>query len=587
MREELKSKLLTLPLKPGCYLMKDKDGKIIYVGKAIKLKNRVNSYFRGAHDYKTTKLVSRIYDFDYIVTNSEKEALILEYNLIKEYDPEFNIIFKDDKSYPYILLSDDEIPYCKTVRLKKKSKYKGKIFGPYPDVSAANNTIALINKLFKTRKCQNLKKELCLYYHMGLCLGYCQKDVPKEEMVAIKNEIERFLKGDNSKVIADLKMNMQKATESLRFEEAAKYRDLISDIEYVTNERQSVQGNRSENFDTFNYFVEDNYISIVGLFIRHGRLLSRSVHIAHLYGDPEEEFISYIYQFYQNNLLPKYLVLDHVLNLAMLEESLNIEVRYFNRGFKYQMLNKAKENAKENLRQKKQIIKKDEHYLEIIAMEFKKYLGFTPERVELFDNSHLSGESTCAAMVVYQKLRPDKKEYRLYRLEDGYDDLKSMHEVLYRRYFKVLNEGLKRPDLILIDGGENQMKVALDILKSLDLSIKVWGLKKDDKHATSIILDEDLKPIEIDKSSNIFLYLASMQDEVHRFAITYNRKLRQKKTYASKLDGIKGLGPKRRTLLLRKFKSIANLKTRSIEELSTVIPENVAVLVYNKLKEDM
>ncbi len=585
MNKELKAKLSTLPLKPGCYLMKDKKGKIIYVGKAIKLKNRVNSYFRGAHDFKTTKLVSNIADFDYIVTASEKEALILEYNLIKEYDPEYNIIFKDDKSYPYILLSDDNIPYCRLLRLKKKNKYRGKIFGPYPDVGAANNTIKLINKLFKTRKCQNLPKELCLYYHLDQCLGYCAKDVDVREMQKIKDDIERFLKGDNAFIIARLKDEMHQASEELRFEEAQEYRDLIMDVEYVTQAKQNVEGRRKEDFDVFNYYVEDNYISIVGLFIRSGRLLASDVHIDHLYDDPKEEFVSYLYQFYQHNLLPKFLVLDKEHDLSMIQESLGIKVEYFSRGFKYQMLQKAKVNAQTNLSQNKQIIKKDEQYLEIIAKEFQKYIGFVPDRIELFDNSHLGGELTCAAMVVYEKLKPNKKEYRLYRLDDSYDDLKSMEEVLYRRYFRVLNDGLKCPDLILIDGGENQLKVALDILTQLDLKIRVIGLKKDEHHSTSILLDENLNPIKTDHRSSLFLYLASLQDEVHRFAITYNRKLRKKKTYASKLDDIKGLGKKRRVALLRKYHSISNLQKQSLAELCTVLPKGVAELLYNKLHE--
>ena len=584
MKEALKNKLATLPKSPGCYLMKDKEGTIIYVGKAINLKNRVNSYFIGVHDYKTTKLVMNIADFDYIVTDSEKEALILEYNLIKEHDPRYNIIFKDDKSYPYILLSDDIIPYCKSIRISKKTKYKGKIFGPYPDIGAANNTVDLINKLFLTRKCKTLGKELCLYYHLKACKGYCVYPYDEKECLKIKSDIENFLKGDNSQIIKSLKEKMEEAIAKLEFEKAADYRDLINDIEYVTANRQSVQMSSKESFDVFAYYVEDGYLSIVGLFIRNGRLLFKDLHIANLYGDPKEEFISYLYQFYASHLAPKLLVLDKDLDHVILSESLNIDVHFFNRGFKYQMLKKAKENAKINLIQKKDIIKKDDNYYELIASEFKRVLGFSPRRIELFDNSHIGGTLTCAAMVVYEDLRPNKKEYRLYRLDDSFDDLKSMREVIYRRYFRVLSDDLKRPDLIIVDGGENQIKIAKEVLQSLGMKIKLLGLGKNDKHNTAYLMDENYAIIDIDVKSNFFLFLSSMQDEVHRFAITYNRKLRKKKTFASIFDEVEGIGKKRKTALLRKFKSYSAIKDADLKELCEVVPEGVALKLKEALK---
>ena len=584
MREELKAKLQTLPKQPGCYLMKDRSGTIIYVGKAINLKNRVNSYFVGAHNYKTTKLVSNIDDFAYIVTNSEKEALILEYNLIKEYDPRYNIIFKDDKSYPYILLAEDDIPYCKTVRISKKTRYKGKIFGPYPNIGAANNTINLINKLFPTRKCKNLGKDLCLYYHLGTCKGYCRYDIPQSECRKIKEDIETFLKGDNQPIINELKAKIDVAVEKLEFEKAAEYRDLINDIHYVTNNRQTVQSNNREDFDVFNYYVQDGFISIVGLFIREGRLINRDLSIEHLYDDPEEEFISYIFQFYASHLSPKILVMDKTFDLEMLSSTLDFKVKFFNRGFKYQMLKHAFDNAKVNLEHKISIIKKDDEYLDLIGHEFEKIVGYCPKRIELFDNSHIGGELTCSAMVVYENLKPNKKEYRLYRLEDSFDDLKSMHEAMYRRYFRVLSDNLKRPDLIIVDGAMNQINVAKEIIDGLGLDIKIVGLGKDDHHNTAYMMNSDLEVIEIDPKSKIFLYLANMQDEVHRFVIEYNRRLRKKKTYASKLDNIEGLGKKRRMMLMKKYQTISNISQLSIEELSTVLPHKVAENVYNKLR---
>ena len=587
MNKQLKEKLATLTSKSGCYLMKDKDGKVIYVGKAINLKNRVNSYFKGAHDYKTTKLVSNINDFEYIVTSSEKEALILEYNLIKEYDPKYNIIFKDDKSYPYILLSDDKIPYCRVIRISKKTKYNGKLFGPYPDVGAANNTINLINKLFPTRKCKTLQNDLCLYYHLGQCMGYCKYDIEDNIMQETKYQIEDFLKGNNNEIIKSLKHKMDEAIDELAFEKAGEYRDLINDINYVTSNKQTVQKvNSKESFDVFTYYVEDGYISIVGLFIKDGKLLFKDLHINNLYGDAKDEFISYLYQFYTNHVNPKLLVLDSDIDKSLLEGSLNLNIESFTKGFKKDMLDRALENAKVNLNQNKTIIKKDAMYYEIIANEFKKVLGYIPNRIELFDNSHISGESTCSAMVVYENLKPNKKEYRLYKLEDSNDDLKSMHETLYRRYFRVLSDNLKRPDLIIVDGAKNQIRVAKDIVDALNLDIKVVGLGKNDKHNTAYLMDSNYDMIDIDHKSKLFLFLASMQDEVHRFAINYNRKLRTKKAYASKLDGIKGLGDKRRVALLRKYKTISKISSLSIDELKDVLPKSVAINVYNKLHEE-
>ncbi len=584
MNEVLKQKLATLPRKPGSYQMKDKSGAIIYVGKAINLKNRVNSYFKGSHDYKTTKLVSEIADFDYIVTSSEKEALILEYNLIKEYDPKYNIIFKDDASYPYILLEGGDIPYCRYMRISKKTKYRGEIFGPFPDATAAMRTCDLINKVFATRKCKTLGKEVCLYYHMGQCLGYCKYDVDKIEMAEMKTKIRRFLKGDNTEVVFELKKVMQDYADKQEFEKAAEYRDLINDINYVTADRQTVQVNRKDSFDTFAYYVEDNYLAIVGLFIRDGRLISKDIHVDHLYGDGDEEFVSYLYQFYQNHLAPKTLILAKEVESGALED---LNVVSVTKGFAYQMLKKARENACIELKQRLSIIKKDDNYYDDIAKSFNDILGFVPRRIEVFDNSHLGGKATVAGMVVYEDLRPNKKEYRLYKLEDSFDDLKSMHEVIYRRYFRVLKDDLKRPDLIVIDGGYNQLKVAIEVIDSLGMDIKVVSLGKDEHHNTSYLLNSDGVMIDIDARSLIFLFLASMQDEVHRFAISYNRRLRQKNVYASKLDGVKGLGKKRRIKLLRKYKSIRNIEALSLAELEEDLPKEVARALFQRLHEEV
>ena len=581
----IKEKLLTLPKKPGCYLMKDKEGTIIYVGKAINLYNRVNSYFRGAHDYKTTKLVSSIVDFDYIVTKSEKEALILEYNLIKQYDPYFNIVFKDDKSYPYILLSDSPEPYVSIIRLKKNQKVKGRLFGPFPDVGAARNTLDILNKLYPTRKCERMQDSLCLYYHIKSCLGYCEIEADKNECENIKNRITGFLKGETAETLKDLKTRMNEASENLNFEEALKYRDLINDINNVTS-KQDVQINSKEDFDVFSYAVEDGYISITGLFIRNGKLLSSNRFIDYLICDAPNFVSSYIYQYYEINPKPKNLFVDNDI-LVYLDGAIeNLNVNTVSRGKKYQLLKQARLNSEEYLKQNRKIVTRKEDYSRNLEEEFKRIFKSDIKRIELFDNSHTGGVNTVAAMVVYKDFKPSKKDYRLFKLEEGADDLKSMKEVMYRRYFRVLSENLERPDLIIVDGARIQIEAAKEILTSLDLDITLCGLGKDDHHNTAYLMDAELNKIDIDPDSNLFFFLASMQDEVHRFAINYHKKLRQKNMYRSKLDGIEGLGEKSRVKLLRKYKTITNISRQSVEELSTVLPLKVAERLYNSLREN-
>ena len=579
---ELKEKLKTLPKKPGVYLHKDKDGTVIYVGKAINLYNRVNSYFKGAHDYKTTKLVSNIVDFDYIVTKSEKEALILEYNLIKEYDPKFNIVFKDDKSYPYILLKDCKEPYVDVVRLKKKSRYKGKLYGPYPDVGAARNMVQLINKLYPTRKCSNIRNELCLYYHLGQCPGYCQIDIDEEICQKTKDEIMAFLNGDSKDIVNDLKKKMDAAVDKLDYENAAFYRDLIYDVKQ-TNLKQDVQKNNRESFDVFNYYVEDGYIAITGLFVKNGRLLSSDKFIDYLVGDAENFVSSYIYQFYEINEKPKKLYLPKEL-LSYFEGV--YEVFTVSRGYKYQLLKQARTNSIELLNQNKKVITNKEEYSEQLSDEFARIFNKKINRIELFDNSHTGGTNTVGAMVVYKDFKPSKKDYRLYKLEDSADDLSSMKEMLYRRYFRVLKDNLERPDLLIVDGGRIQIDIAKEVLSSLAMDITIAGLGKDDHHNTSYLMSSEYEIVDVEKDSNLFFFLTNMQDEVHRSAITYHKKLRQKAVYKSVLDDIKGLGPKSRIKLLRKYKSIANIRTLSLEELQTVLNKNTAEELYNKLREE-
>ena len=579
---ELKEKLKTLPRKPGVYLHKDKEGKVIYVGKAINLFNRVNSYFRGAHDYKTTKLVSNIADFDYIVTKSEKEALILEYNLIKEYDPKYNIVFKDDKSYPYILIKDCKEPYVSVVRLKKKSRYKGKLYGPFPDVGAARNMVELINKLYPTRKCENLKKELCLYYHIGQCPGYCRIDIPEKDSERVKNEIMVFLGGDNRKILSDLKEKMNDAVEKLDYENAAIYRDLMDDVRQ-TSQKQDVQKINRESFDVFNYHSEDGYIAITGLFVKNGRLLSSDKFIDYLVSDPVNFVTSYIYHFYEINELPKKLYVPKELYDYLKDV---YDCASVTRGYKYQLLKQAENNCIEQLKQNRSIITNKENYNEQLDQEFRRIFNKPVSTIELFDNSHTGGTNTVGAMVVYKDFKPSKKDYRLFKLEESADDLSSMKEMLYRRYFRVLKDDLERPDLLIVDGARIQIDIAKEILSSLNMDITIAGLGKDEHHNTSYLMNADYEIIDIRKDSNLFFFLSHVQDEVHRFAITYHKKLRKKAMYKSVLDDVKGLGPKSRMKLLRKYKTIAKIRELSLEELKSVLSSKTAEELYNKLREE-
>ena len=581
----IKDKIKTLPLKPGCYLMKDKNGKVIYVGKAISLKNRVSSYFHGAHDYKTTKLVSNIKDFDYIVTKNEKEALVLEYNLIKKYDPYFNIVFKDDKSYPYILLSDYNEPYLQVIRKVKKKKYKGRLFGPYPDVGAARNTVSLLNKIYPTRKCENKPKKECLYYHIGQCEGYCIKKIDTSITNKYKKEIISFLNGNTKNIVDNLKKEMDIESNNLNFERCSEIKKLIEDIN-INSIKQSVQLNNKDDIDIFNYYLEDGFISVTGLFIRNGLLSNTFKFFDYLVGDEENFVTSCIYQYYSMNQKPSALYVPKNL-LIYLEKNFDFKVLSPSRGRIYSLLKNAKDNAKQNYRQNRLSLVKNENYKTELDKEFNQLLSFSPKRIELFDNSHTAGKETVGAMVVYENFKKNKNEYRLFKINDSSDDIASMKEMIYRRYFRVLKDKLSIPDMVIVDGGYNQINVANDIISTLNLNIKVFGLGKDDKHQTSYLMNNKGEKIDISKDTLIFNYLTSMQDEVHRFAITYHRKRRGKAVYKSALDDIKGLGPKLRNKLLKKYKTVSNIKGISLEELCEILPKNVANRLYNRLKEDI
>ena len=578
----IKKKLSLVPNKPGCYQMKNKDGIIIYVGKAKKLKNRLSSYFRGNHTGKTKKLVSEIVDFEYIVVDSETEALILELNLIKKYDPKYNILLRDDKSYPYIEFKTDGVPKLEVVRNINRKKTKDKLFGPYPNVTAARNTVNLLNRIYPLRKCNTYPKKPCLYYHIGQCLGYCNNVIEEEKINEMKNEILSFLRGNDEIVINKLTKEMHIESGKLNFEKAKELKEMIEYIKYVL-QGQKVELKDNVDRDVFGYYVEKGYISIQVFFIRGGKILERVSKIFPMIDDEYDELTRFIVKFYDKNLIkPKEIFIPQILDETILEDVLNLKVVKPLKGVKKALVDLASENAKTQLNQKFELIKKDEEKTVMAQEELRTILNLPIlSRIEIFDNAHLFGTYNVSGMVVYIDGVPSKNDYRKYKISvDKNDDYGTMREVIYRRYFKVLVEDLTKPDLIIVDGAKGQINVALDVINSLGLSIPIVGLKKDNKHTTSALIFNN-KEIEIDKRSNLFYLLERMQDEVHEFTINYHKQLRSKGSLESILESVEGIGNKRKIELLKKYKTITKMKEASLEELCLILPLNVA----NNLKD--
>ncbi|MBD9190820.1 MAG: excinuclease ABC subunit UvrC [Catenibacterium mitsuokai] len=582
----IKKKLSLLPMSPGCYLMKNTDGKVIYVGKARKLKNRVSSYFTGAHNYKTTKLVDHIWDFDYIVTGSEKEALLLEINLIKDYTPEYNIMFMDNTYYPYIELTDETHPRLKIVR-KTKNK-KNKYFGPYPDATAARNTFKLLNKLYPLRKCNHVPDKPCLYYSLHQCLGPCINEVDKSQYDEIRKELISFIHGNTKSKIDELTEKMMTASENLQFELAKEYRDLIRSIEYVTA-KQNVQFGDYKDRDILGYFIDKGYISIQLFFMREGKLLYYDFNLEPVGEDFEEDLIRFLVTYYQTHPEPYELLIPQDVDLELLTEILSCHVLQPQRGDKKSLVEMANKNAKEALEKKFLLKEKTDEKTILPIIELGQKLGIdTPHTIELYDNSNIQGAYAVAGMVVYKDGVPSKKDYRKYKIKtvEGPDDYASMKEVIYRRYYRLLMEQKEMADLIIVDGGLGQIKVAKEVIDSLNLSVHICGLSKDDKHSTAMLLDEDGNQVPIDTKSPLFFLLTRMQDEVHRYAISFHRQVRSKSLFSSILDEVEGIGEARKKKLLNHFKSVKKMKEASLEELEAVIPKNTAAKLYEVLHKE-
>lgn len=573
-------------MSPGCYLMKNTNGKVIYVGKARKLKNRVSSYFTGAHNYKTTKLVDHIWDFDYIVTGSEKEALLLEINLIKDYTPEYNIMFMDNTYYPYIELTDETHPRLKIVR-KTKNK-KNKYFGPYPDATAARNTFKLLNKLYPLRKCNHVPDKPCLYYSLHQCLGPCINEVDKSQYDEIRKELISFIHGNTKSKIDELTEKMMTASENLQFELAKEYRDLIRSIEYVTA-KQNVQFGDYKDRDILGYFIDKGYISIQLFFMREGKLLYHDFNLEPVGEDFEEDLIRFLVTYYQTHPEPYELLIPQDVDLELLTEILSCHVLQPQRGDKKSLVEMANKNAKEALEKKFLLKEKTDEKTILPIIELGQKLGIdTPHTIELYDNSNIQGAYAVAGMVVYKDGVPSKKDYRKYKIKtvEGPDDYASMKEVIYRRYYRLLMEQKEMADLIIVDGGLGQIKVAKEVINSLNLSVHICGLSKDDKHSTAMLLDENGNQVPIDTKSPLFFLLTRMQDEVHRYAISFHRQVRSKSLFSSILDEVEGIGEARKKKLLNHFKSVKKMKEASLEELEAVIPKNTAAKLYEVLHKE-
>ncbi|MDN4607196.1 excinuclease ABC subunit UvrC [Sporosarcina highlanderae] len=591
MNEIIEHKLSLLPDLPGCYLMKDRQGTIIYVGKAKILKNRVRSYFTGTHDAKTQRLVGEIVDFEYIVTGSNIEALILELNLIKQYDPKYNIMLKDDKTYPYLKITAERHPKLIVTRQLKKDK--GKYFGPYPNATAAHETKKLLDRLYPYRKCHQLPDRVCLYYHLGQCLAPCVNEISEETYKVMVDDISKFLNGGYKNVKNELTEKMSAAAENLEFERAKEFRDQIANIEAVM-EKQTMTMNDFTDRDVFGYAVEKGWMCVQVFFVRQGKLIERDVSIFPLYQEPEEEMLTFIGQFYgkSGHLKPKEILLPEGIDREIVQQLLNVHVFTPQRGKKKDLVKLSIKNAEISLREKFQLIERQEQRTVGACEDLGEAMNIsTPLRIEAFDNSHTGGVDPVSAMVSFIDGRPNRKDYRKYKTKTAaaHDDYGAMREVIRRRYIRVLKDNLPLPDLIIIDGGKGQMEIAREVIEDeLGLSIPIAGLAKDDKHQTAQLLyGNPVEVVPLKRTSEAFYLLQRIQDEVHRFVITFHRQRRDSNALTSALDGLQGVGPKRKKLLLKHFGSMKKIREASVSELNEAgLPLKIAETVNQYFKKD-
>lgn len=579
--EELK----LVPNKPGSYQMYNDNDIIIYIGKAKDLKKRLSSYFKGTNTGKTAKMVSEISYFKYIVTETELESFILELNLIKEFNPKYNILLKDDKSYPYIEYIKKPFPKLRVVRYLKIKKDKNRlIFGPYVNAYAARRIVNLINRLYPLKKCEGLPKEVCLYYHINECLGYCVNDIDEKTIKEMEEEIISFLKGNDDIIKNKLKEKLKYYSDEMNYEMA---NEIKKELEYteIILEKQKIELFNKENLDVINYYKYNNFLGIEILFIRNGKLIGNYNDIFEESKNYKEELESYIALFYNKNEIPKEILIPKDLNKELLESVIITKFFIPQRGMKKRLLDMAYENAKINVSNNYEKYKNNLNKTKGALDELSKLLNINITRIDAFDNSSLFGSYSVSGMVVFINGVKKKEEYRKYKIKvDKNDDYNSMREVIYRRYSRALKDNLDLPELIIVDGGKGQINAALDSLKELNLNIKVCGLKKNNNHEPDDLIDGNtLTEYNLNKKSNLFYFLTNIQNEMHRYTINYHKQLRSKGTITSILDEVPGIGPKRKELLLKTYGSVKNIKEASNEELEKIIPKSTIKI----LKEDL
>jgi len=575
----IKDKLNLLEDKPGCYLMYDKNDEIIYVGKAKSLKKRVSQYFLKEHTGKTGLMVSNVVRFDTIITNSEKEALLLENNLIKKHNPKYNILLKDDKRYPYVKLVTTSYPYLEIARNIKDKK--AIYYGPFSDSSAAYNSINLLNQLYPLRKCKNIPKKECLYAHLGMCLAPCIKKIDDEEKKKIIKHVDEFYNGNASVVKKELIKKMKDYSSKLDFENAKECKDLIEYLDHILL-NQDVELKNNLNCDFFGFSFKEDYVSVATLVYRNGVLIHKDIKVLEALID-DENYESIIVEYYAHHLVPRHIIVPTLINAELLSSVLNTNVNYAYKGSKKNILEMVATNAKKGMEE--YFLKDSNNHKLLLELQEKLNLNEYLEKIDLFDNSHLQGDNALGVKVCYENGVANKKLYRKYLIngENKKDDLASMKEVLYRRLFKIISEDDYKPNLIILDGGMNQINIVKEVLDELHLEINLCGLVKDDKHNTRGLINGDGTIIEIDKHSELFYFLVRMQDEVHRFAITSHRNKRSKSLTSSILDTIEGIGKKRKEELMKVYNGINEIANASVKELSQYVPVDVAYKLKEKL----
>ena len=585
-----KEELKLVPHKPGSYQMIDKNGVIIYVGKAKDLNKRLHSYFRGTVTGKTALMVNEVDHFTYIVTKTETESFILEINLIKKYNPKYNILLKDDKTYPYIEYISKPYPMLKVSRYISVNKsMKKTLFGPYPNAYAARRIVNLINRLYPLKKCEGMPKDVCLFYHIHECLGYCQKNVSEEKIKTMENEILSFFKGNDKIIIDKIMEQIDFFSNNLNFEKALELKNELDYINYILD-KQKVQINDFVNKDVIASYNINNYLSIQILFIRSGKLLGSHNNIINIIENESDEISSYIYSFYLKHEKPKEVLVEENVDIKILRELLNINFVCPLKGNKKELIKLCKENAKISLENDIDRFKNDEKRIFEANDNLRKLLNLDSlYRIDAFDNSNLFGSFSVGAMVVFKNGKPSKKDYRKYKISvEKNDDYHMMKEIVYRRYYRALIEKTELPNLIIVDGAINQINACKETLNSLNINIKVCGLKKDNNHKTKCLIDGDtLNEIDLTSNNDVFNYLTRIQDEVHNFVISYHRTIRDKGTLKSMLSNVNGLGSKRINELLKKFGSINKIKNASVEEISKIIPENIAIELKKYLENNL